>query len=69
MESEQTTFRGFSSPAPFTGEFLLEPTITMPCVISRAPSRVASPVSARFDVNTATDRDILIELWNQIHLI
>ena len=69
MELEQTTFGGFSSPAPFTREFLSEPTITMPRIISRAPSQVASPVPARFDVNTATNRDILIELWNQIHLI
>ena len=69
MESKRTTFGGFASPAPFTSELLSEPTITLPQTSSRAPSRAPSPGIPHFNVTTATERDILMEIWNQIHLI
>ena len=64
MEPKQAAFQGFASPAPPTFEFSLEPTTRQPTPGPRA----SSPVTPHFNITTATERDILIEVWNQIHL-
>ena len=66
MNPERSAF-GRETPAPFL--FSSDETVTARPATprTRAPSRAQTP--GPFDINTATDMEILIELYNQIHLI
>ena len=74
MNTEQAAFGG-DTPAPFL--FSSDDTVTTRAQTpsTRAPSQAASqaPSCTRtpgpFNINTTTDMEILIELYNQIHLI
>ena len=72
MNPEQSAFGG-GTPAPFV--FADDHTITARPLSpsTRAPSRVASraptPAPGPFNINTATDMEILVEIYSQILLI
>ena len=66
MNPERSAFGG-ETPAPFLVSSDETVTARPATPSTRAPSRAQTP--GPFDINTATDMEILIELYNQIHLI